>query len=298
MTSTIKISFQEHRFSAGEGLQLYARDYGHDDPRTAASLPIVCLPGLSRNSRDFHLLATRLSTHPENPRRVIALDYRGRGFSDWDTDKSRYQLPIEAQDILNACATLDVTRAMFIGTSRGGLILHILATLRPALLAAVVLNDIGPVIETSGLLQIRQYLEAQRPLRSWQEAIEGLKQVHRAAFPALDDTDWTDMAQAIFRQKDGMIVADFDPALIEPLKSIDADTQIPDLWELYQGFQTMPLMVIRGENSSILSQATFAEMGRQHPDMKSVTAMGQGHAPLLHRPDLLAEITVFFNRIP
>lgn len=297
MTNATKISFQERRFSASDGLQLYARDYGHDDPRTAASLPIVCLPGLSRNSRDFHLLATWLSAHPERPRRVIALDYRGRGFSQWDTDKSRYQLPVEAEDVLSACAILDISRAIFIGTSRGGLILHLLAAMRPALLAAVVLNDIGPVIETAGLLQIRHYLEAQQVLQSWEDAAESLKRVHGAAFPALDDTDWTDMAEAIFRQTNGMIVADFDPALIEPLRSLDKDTQIPDLWELYQGFQTIPLMVVRGENSSILSQATLTEMGQRHPDIKSVTAVGQGHAPLLHRPDLLAEISVFIDGV-
>ncbi len=297
VTSTTRTSCQEHRFSASDGLQLYARDYGHDDSRTAVALPIVCLPGLSRNSRDFHLLATKLSTSSEKPRRVIALDYRGRGFSDWDTDKSRYQLPVEAEDVLSACANLDIARAIFIGTSRGGLILHLLASMRPELLAAVVLNDIGPVIEIAGLLQIRQYLEAQQALNSWDEAVESLKRLHGTAFPALEESDWRDMAEAIYRQKNGMIVADFDPALIEPLKSMDADTLLPDLWALYQGFQAMPLMVIRGENSSILSQLTFAEMGQRHPGMKSVTAAGQGHAPLLHRPDLFAEITAFIDRI-
>lgn len=296
VTST-KTNFQERRFSASDGLQLYARDYGHDDPRTAASPPVVCLPGLSRNSRDFHLLASKLSTHAEKPRRIIALDYRGRGFSDWDSDKSRYQLPVEAEDVVSACAALDIPRAIFIGTSRGGLILHLLAAMRPDLLAAVVLNDIGPVIEIEGLLQIRKYLEAQPKLRSWEEAVESLKRVHGAAFPALDDTDWRDMAEAIFRKKNGMIAADFDPALIEPLKSMDANTPVPDLWAQFQGFQAIPLMTIRGENSSILSQATVLEMGRQHPDMQSVTAKGQGHAPLLHRTDLLSEITMFIDRI-
>ena len=299
MTSATKTetSFQERRFSASDGLQLYARDYGHRNPETKMSLPIVCLPGLSRNSRDFHLLATRLSTQPEKPRRVVALDYRGRGFSDWDTDKRRYQLPVEADDVLSACAALDIPRAIFIGTSRGGLILHLLASMRPALLAAIVLNDIGPVIEITGLLQIRQYLEAQQSLQSWEEATESLKRVHGAAFPTLDDTDWRDMAEAIFRKKNGGIVANFDPALIEPLKSLDANTQVPDLWALFQGFQAIRLMTIRGENSSILSPATFAEMGERHPGMRSVTAFGQGHAPLLHRPDLLAEITAFINGI-
>ena len=297
MTSATKTSFQERRFSTGDGLQLYARDYGNDDPRTAATLPIVCLPGLSRNSRDFHLLATRLSTHPENPHRVIALDYRGRGFSDWDTDKSRYQLPVEAEDVLCACAAFDVTRAIFIGTSRGGLILHLLAAMRLELLAAVILNDIGPVIEIAGLMQIRRYLEAQQTLHSWDEAVDSLKRIHGPAFPSLEEPDWRDMADAIFRDKDGMIAADFDPALIEPLKNLDADMPVPDLWALYQGFQTIPLMAIRGENSSILSRATFAEMAKRHPHMTLVNAMGQGHAPLLHRPDLLAEITAFIGRI-
>ncbi len=291
------ISFQEHRFSSSDGLQLYARDYGHADPQTAASLPVVCLPGLSRNSRDFHRLAMQLSTHPQRPRRVITLDYRGRGLSDWDTDKSRYQLPVEAQDVLSACENLGIAKAIFIGTSRGGLTLHFLAAMRPALLAGIVLNDIGPVIEIAGLLQIRHYLQPQQPLQSFEQAIESLKRTHGAAFPALDDDDWADMAQAIFREKDGVIAADFDPALIEPLKSIDADTQVPDLWALYQGFQTMPLMVIRGENSNILSEATVLEMGKRHPGLKVVTAAGQGHAPLLHRPDLLTDMTAFIDGI-
>jgi pimeloyl-ACP methyl ester carboxylesterase len=297
VTNLINTSFQERRFLAKDGLQLYARDYGRDDPRTEASLPIVCLPGLSRNSRDFHLLATGLATHPEKPRRVVALDYRGRGFSDWDADKSRYQLAIEAEDVLTTCAALDIARAIFIGTSRGGLILHLLAAMHPALLGAVVLNDIGPVIEIDGLLQIRHYLGTQQALLSWEEATENLKNVHGTAFPILDDADWRDMAQAIFREKDGMIIADFDPALIEPLRNLEANTPVPDLWALYAGFQSIPLMAIRGENSTILSQATFAEMARRHPGMTSVTAIGQGHAPLLHRPELFAGITAFIDRI-
>jgi len=297
VTRAIKTNFAERYFSASDGLSLYARDYGHDNPQTKRTLPIVCLAGLSRNSRDFHLLAEQLSTHPEKPHRVVALDYRGRGFSAWDPDKSHYQLPVEAEDALTACAALDVERAIFIGTSRGGLILHLLAAMRPTLLRGVILNDIGPVVETSGLLLIRQYLEAQTVLRSWDEAVESLKRVHGASFPALCQADWNDMAEAIFREKDGMIVADFDPALIEPLRSINGDTPMADLWTLYEGLKPVPLMTIRGENSAILSPATFTEMAERHPRMRSVAAAGQGHAPLLHRPDLLAEILGFINGI-
>ncbi|MBP1860643.1 alpha/beta fold hydrolase [Rhizobium herbae] len=297
MTNTIGTSFEERYFSAGDGLQLYARDYGHDDPRTQQSLPVVCLPGLSRNSRDFHLLAMQLSTHREKPRRVVALDYRGRGFSAWDPDKSHYQLPVEAEDVLTACAVLDISQAIFIGTSRGGLILHLLAAMRPALLHGVVLNDIGPVIEVAGLLLIRQYLEAQEVLHSWEEAIANLQRVHGAAFPTLDQADWRDMAEAIFREKDGVIIADFDPALIEPLRSVEPNTAVPDLWALYEGLKAVPLMAVRGENSTILSEKTFAEMAQRHPGMSAVTAQGQGHAPLLHRPELAVEIRAFIDGI-
>lgn len=290
-------NFQERRFSASDGLQLYARDYGHDDPRAQQAIPIVCLPGLSRNSRDFHLLASHLSSQADTPRRVIALDYRGRGLSDWDADKSHYQLPVEAQDVLTACTALDIPQAIFIGTSRGGLILHLIAAMRPAVLKGVILNDIGPVIEIAGLLQIRQYLEAQPVLSSWEEATDSLKRLHGAAFPSLEPEDWRDMADAIFREKDGAIVADFDPALIEPLKNLDPDTPLADLWDLYDGLKQIPLMTIRGEHSTILSVETFKAMASRHPHMASVIAGGQGHAPLLHRPDLLTEITTFINRI-
>ena len=297
MTHSTKAGFTERFFSASDGLQLYARDYGHDNPQAKAALPIVCLAGLSRNSRDFHLAAEQLSAHPQKPHRVVALDYRGRGFSAWDADKGHYQLAVEAEDVLTACAVLDVEQAMFIGTSRGGLILHLLAAMRPTLLHGVILNDIGPVIETAGLLLIRQYLEAQPVLHSWQEAGESLKRVHGASFPALDEADWNDMAKAIFREKHGMIVADFDPALIEPLRSISVNSPMADLWALYEGLKPVPLMAIRGENSAILSPATFAEMAKRHPRMRSVIAAGQGHAPLLHRPDLLAEIREFINGV-
>jgi pimeloyl-ACP methyl ester carboxylesterase len=291
------IGFEERFFTASDGLRLYGRDYGHPEPETRNERPIVCLPGLSRNSRDFHLLATHLSTQADRPRRVVTLDYRGRGRSEWDPDPGHYTLPVEAEDVLTACAALDIQQAVFIGTSRGGLITHLLAAMRPAILRGVILNDIGPVIEIGGLLQIRNYLDARPTLHSWEDAVQNLRRVHGAAFPAIDPSDWTDMAHAIFAEKSGMIVADFDPALIPPLRDLTEDTQIPDLWALFEGLKPVPLMTIRGEHSTILSQATFSEMANRHPGMAAVTAQGQGHAPLLHRPDMMAAIRRFINDI-
>ena len=305
MTVTIGTGFKERYFSASDGLRLYARDYGRDNPRTTADLPIVCLPGLSRNSRDFHYLALQLSLAPERPRRVVTLDYRGRGLSGWDTDKSHYQLPIEAEDVVIACGTLDIAQAIFIGTSRGGLTLHLLAASHPALLRGVVLNDIGPVIELAGLAAIRDYLQAQNDPHfwphAWAQAAETLQRTHGAAFPALSSKDWLEMADAIFREQDGMIRPDYDPALVEPLATMDMTRPLPDLlpdlWALYDELKKVPLMAIRGENSTLLSVGTFEEMAKRHPELKRVTAKGQGHAPLLHFPDLQAEITGFINGI-
>ncbi|OJF94438.1 alpha/beta fold hydrolase [Pararhizobium antarcticum] len=292
--------FTEHYIQSADGLTLYMREYGKELSRTSDLLPVFCLPGLSRNSRDFHSLALALSSDdtPEHPpRRVICLDYRGRGQSDWDSDKSRYQLPIEAGDVLAVCATLEIERAIFIGTSRGGLILHLLSAMKPYILAAVILNDIGPVVEMEGLLHIRTYLAAAPALPSFAAASERLKTVHAAAFPALTDADWLDMAKALYRERDGQFVPDFDPALVEPLNALDENNPVPDLWALFDGLKTIPAMVIRGEHSNILSRATFEEMQRRHPTMTGVTAPGQGHAPILHLQPLCDQIARFIATI-
>lgn len=143
--------FEAMHYSASDGLMLYVRDYGRDNPATATSNPVVCLPGLTRNSADFHRLAISLSQSVEAPRRVLCFDYRGRGNSAWDNEKSNYNILVEADDILSGCAALGLKHADFIGTSRGALIIMALAAIRPAVLSAVILNDCGPVIEVQVL---------------------------------------------------------------------------------------------------------------------------------------------------
>lgn len=154
--------FQERFYTSSDGLRLYARDYRPDEAASAGWLPVICLPGLTRNTRDFHPLALLLSRDPTAPRRVIAIDSRGRGNSAWDENKANYNLAIEAGDVIAACTTLGIERAIFIGTSRGGLILHLIAATHPDLLEAVILNDIGPVLEAEGLARIRDYLNNSR----------------------------------------------------------------------------------------------------------------------------------------
>lgn len=289
MSDIPKNGFIERHVTTDDGLRLYLRDYGSHH----AGLPVICLPGLSRNSRDFHQLADLLSTDSVLPRRVVTIDYRGRGLSDWDSDKSRYNLVVEAGDVIAVCAALGISRAAFIGTSRGGLTLHLIVGMRPDLLAAVILNDIGPVIELAGLRQIQAYLGKERMPRDRDDAAKILKETHGTSFSSLSDQDWHDMADAIYRETDGQLRADFDPAIAIALAAADLSQPLPDLWPQFDGFRAIPLMTVRGANSALLSAETLEAMAERHGAMQSVTADGQGHAPILHLGEIPERIRVF-----
>jgi pimeloyl-ACP methyl ester carboxylesterase len=293
MSSDDESGFVARTITAPDGLKLYARDYGGDAPSVTGPPPVICLPGLTRNSRDFHQLALLLSRDSIAPRRVITLDARGRGLSARDDDKSHYNLVVETQDVLALCAALDISQAAFIGTSRGGLVLHLLAVSYPDLLKAVILNDIGPVLEKEGLGDIRDYLNRDRKPADWSEAVDILRENHGDTFTALTEEDWRDMARAIYTVADGKIIADYDPAIAAQMQSLDLEAPLPDLWLQFEAFQTIPLMVIRGENSKLLATATVEEMARRHPGMTAKIALGQGHAPILHIGDIPAAIRDF-----
>lgn len=288
---TTDSGFEPTTYVSDDGLTLYARDYRPQE--TTIGLPVVCLPGLTRNSRDFHQLALLLSRNPAAPRRVIALDYRGRGLSDWDDNKDNYNLGVEAQDVVSACWHLGIDRAVFIGTSRGGLILHLLAQMTPDLIAGIVLNDIGPKIEASGLKRIRDYLNTATPPHDWRQAVAVLKACHGPSFTALDDRDWQEMAAAIYREIGGRPIADFDPAIAVQLQTIDFDKPLPDLWTQFAGMTARPMLVVRGQYSDLLSRRTVEEMIERHPGINAVEAPGQGHAPLLHLQPVLHAIRTF-----
>jgi pimeloyl-ACP methyl ester carboxylesterase len=295
MATDYENGFLARIFEAGDGLKLYARDYGHDNPLTADRATVFCLPGLTRNSRDFHQLAVVLSNDTIAPRRVITLDARGRGLSGWDDDKTRYNLVVEAEDVLSACAVFDVPQAAFIGTSRGGLVLHQLAATRPDILKSVILNDIGPALQPEGLIDIRNYLNRDKKPVDWDDAVEIVKENHGASFTTLSEEDWQDMAHAIYAEIDGRITADFDPAIAHQIQALDFTSSLPTLWNEFAGFAEISLMTIRGENSKLLSVETLAEMGNRHPGMLGKTAIGQGHAPVLHLGDLPSAIQSFLS---
>lgn len=282
--------FSDFFYIAQDGLELHARIYGEAG---GGRWPVVCLPGLTRNARDFHELALRLSGDPEKPRQIICFDYRGRGRSAYDPDWRNYNIGVEAQDIVEGLAQLGVAEAAFIGASRGGLIMHVLAVMRPDLIKAAVLNDIGPVIEIAGLAHIRSYLENARQPADFAEAVTSQKVVHGEAFPALTDDDWQRFVRAIYRDEKGVPVADFDPALLNTVRVMDLDAPMPDLWPQFEALAAVPVLAIRGANSRLLSVRTLEEMGRRHPRLEAITVDGQGHAPLLETgglPDAIADL--------
>jgi len=290
----VEKGYEDFFYQSADGLRLHAQIYGGD---LAGQLPVICLPGLTRNARDFHELALYLSRDAKPPRKVVAFDYRGRGQSAYDPDWKKYDIGTEANDILTGLENLGIARAAFIGTSRGGLILHILAVLRPEIIAAAVLNDIGPVLEAAGLQHIKDYLgKAPRPA-NFAEAAAAQKAAHGAAFPSLSDADWERMARAIYREDSGTLAPDFDIALLNGLMAADLSKPIPDLWPQFSALSAVPLLTIRGENSLLLSAKTLDEMAARHPKFEAVTVSGQGHAPFLETGDLPSTIASFFDRV-
>lgn len=285
--------FRDLFVTSTDGLKLYARDYG---PRVMHALPVVCLPGLARTSADFHDLALTLSRDSERPRRVLALDYRGRGRSDRDPAWRNYDVRIEMGDVLAVLVAAGVEEAALVGTSRGGLIAMALSAARPALLRAVVLNDVGPVIEGKGLVRIRSYIGKLPKPRDFAEAVEIQKGLLSAQFPKLSSEEWEGMARTTWTEtKDGLVPA-YDPKLMAMLESIDLEAPLPALWGLFEGLKTVPVLALRGANSDILSSDTLEAMKAAHPALEAVTVPDQGHAPLLSG-ELVDEIRAFLNRI-
>ncbi|WP_192256679.1 alpha/beta fold hydrolase [Mesorhizobium caraganae] len=285
--------FSDFFYTAPDGLKLHARVYGETNSGT---WPVVCLPGLTRNARDFHEIALYLSRRANHPRKVIAFDYRGRGRSAYDPEIGHYNVGIEAGDILAGLAALDIAEAAFIGTSRGGLIIHVLGALRPAVLEAIVLNDIGPVIEGSGLAHIRTYLDPAPKPKSRAEAIDAQRRAHGGDFPALAEADWERMVSALYHETDQGLMPDFDPRLVETLAGVDFSKPLPDLWPQFEALAAIPLLAIRGANSKLLSAETFEEMGKRHPGLEAITVDGQGHAPFLETGDLPGAIAAFLDK--
>lgn len=274
--------------TAQDGLKLHACAYGS---RTAAGLPLVCLPGLARTAADFHALAVALSTGQQ--RYVVALDYRGRGRSDYDHNADNYSATVELADVLSVITALGIGRAVFLGTSRGGILTLLLAAQRPTAIAGVILNDIGPVIEIQGLMRIKGYVGKLPQPRNFDEGGEILRRLFAAQFPRLTSDDWLAAAKRMWATKNGELLPTYDIRLAKTLEGVDAERPLPLLWKEFDALAGIPLLVVRGANSDVLSAATVAAMQARRAAMEVIEVPDQGHAPLLAEPEIIRRIGAF-----
>jgi pimeloyl-ACP methyl ester carboxylesterase len=275
--------FAAKTFSAGDGLKLAYRDYrAHGSGRPA----LLCLPGLARNAKDFHSVALR-----SRERRVLAPDYRGRGGSAWDADWRRYRPQTYLDDIRHLIAVSGVGRMVVLGTSLGGALAMALGVLEPSRLAGVILNDIGPEIGGAGVERILRYIAEDRPQPDWPSAARHLA----ALLPGLGiagEAGWLRFARATYREgADGLLHFDWDPAIVRPL--LEEKPEPVDLWALFGSLSRLPVLLIRGGASDVLSAATAAGMAKAHPGMSEVSLAGLGHAPTLEEPEAVAAISAF-----
>ncbi|HLJ38844.1 MAG TPA: alpha/beta hydrolase [Steroidobacteraceae bacterium] len=275
----------EYWFDSQDGLRLFSRVYPGP---TAAAPAVLCLHGLTRNSRDFEDLAGHLAGRY----RVIVPDVRGRGLSARDPNFNNYQIPVYLADVLRLLAGLGAARVSIVGTSMGGLMAMVLAATQPALVAGIVLNDVGPEVDPAGLERIRGYVGKAPAVRDWAGAVAVVRMVYGSAWPGLDDARWEKLARASYRaDAQGVPQADSDPLIAEPLK--DTSKAAPDLWPLWGALAKVPILAIRGGHSDILSAATLERMKREKPDLTTLTVANRGHVPLLDEPECLKAIDEF-----
>src|SRR5688572_7711749 len=278
-------TYREGTYRSHDGLELYYRDYS---PQRSGGLPVVCLPGLTRNCRDFEALAERLSAR----HRVITPDFRGRGRSQHDTDWKNYHPSIYVKDVIALLDAERLDRVILIGTSLGGIVSMGLAVAAAHRLAGIVLNDIGPEIDPMGIERIRGYAGRLPPVRTWQEAAAQVRSIYGAALPGLSDTEWLAYCRRSWRDgPDGVPVPDMDPHIGDAIRASPAAP--PDLWGAFDALQQIPTLAIRGATSDLLSAVTFAKMKERKPDLVQLEVPGRGHAPLLDEPACVQAIDTF-----
>jgi pimeloyl-ACP methyl ester carboxylesterase len=281
--------FEDRWIDAPDGLRLYLRDYAPEDPR----LTLLCLHGLTRNSADFADLAERLSDR----HRVLVMDQRGRGRSDYDSDPGHYNLGVYVGDVFAALEQLALDRVVLIGTSMGGLMAMLMCQAQPDRVAGVVLNDVGPVVEAEGIRRIQSYVGKSGPVDTWQEAAALVEANNAIAYPDFGPADWLAFARQLFVEEDGRLRFAYDPDIARPMDS-DQTTAVPtDLWPTFEAMTGVPTLVVRGALSDILSAQTVAEMGRRHEGLRSVEVPGRGHAPTLTEPEALEAIDAFLAHL-
>ncbi|NOX41235.1 MAG: alpha/beta hydrolase [Alphaproteobacteria bacterium] len=271
------------KFKTSDGLNLAYMDEGQGPA-------LLCLPGLTRDINDFNELSENISGV-----RLIRLDSRGRGASDWDQNTHNYSAPIEARDAVELLDHLGLEKAAIIGTSRGGILAMILAMSAKSRLSGVLLNDIGPVIGGAAIGEIIATMGQNPPYKTYDEAAQKYPQSFDG-FPNVSPERWQTEVRRLWQETPDGLRIRYDPKLGETVAEA-AKTPTPDLWPFFDAFSDLPLALLRGENSTLLSAETAAEMRRRRPDMLFATVKDRGHIPFLDEPESLAVINAFIGEL-
>ena len=279
--------YEDRYFVVRDGLKLHYRDY----PGASDRPPILCLHGLTRNSRDFADFAERYSP----AFRVIALEFRGRAESDYDPLPMRYNPLTYAADVIELLDQLAIDQAIFVGTSLGGLVTMAVAAIQPQRIFAAILNDVGPVLTPVGLERIQGYVGRDARFSSWDEAAAALAANQGSAFPKYANDDWIQMARRNCREENGEIRFDYDMSIIIPFEN--APTPKIDMWPLFTALGQKPLLVVRGAISDLLSAESLEKMHAAVPGMQSVTVPDTGHAPMLDEPEAAGAVDAFLGSL-
>jgi pimeloyl-ACP methyl ester carboxylesterase len=281
--------YQDGWWTAGDGVRLHYRDYS--GPKSA--LPVLCIPGLTRNARDFAHVADQIGP----TRRVIIVELRGRGESGSASDPATYGPMTYLSDLELLLTQLKIKRVVAIGTSLGGIMTMLLAAVKPGRIAGALINDIGPVIEETGLDRIRAHVGKSQNWPTWIHAARDLADAQRAIYPDYDLTQWLGLAKRFNRLTPaGRIVPDYDMKIAEPMRQVPPEPAA-DLWPAFAALKSVPLTILRGELSDILSAATAKEMVKRHPGAKLVTLPRVGHAPALDEPASIKAIDAFLKAV-
>lgn len=285
-------TWRDHRYrSACNRLDLFARDY--PGPESDSRPPLLLMHGLTRNSADFEPLAGLLAGEYQ----MIVPDQRGRGNSQWDSDPENYRPDVYAADMFALLDSLGIDKVTIVGTSMGGLIAMVMVAMQPQRIAGIVFNDVGPHIETEGLTRIQGYVGKSQPIESWDDAVRSVQALNGPFFPDFGPQDWRDFARRTCRERDdGSVVSDYDPAIATSANAA-AIASPPDLWPLWALADAIPVLVIRGAMSDLLSAETVGRMGANHSGpFADAEVPNRAHAPILDEPVAIAAIRDFLSR--
>lgn len=285
-------AFRVHQWRSADGLTLVASDYGQGNGK----LPVICIPGLTRNARDFEDVAPAIAA---TGRRVLAVDLRGRGRSDRSSDPKTYSPRVYADDMMALLSSINAPRAIFVGTSLGGLVTMTLAVKRPDVIGGAVLNDVGPEVGKAGLARIRAYAGKGAPVETWADAAAYVKRTNGPALPDLPDDAWPAFARRLFREENGKPVIDYDPGIARTTNPVVAWLATRLLWPAFKRLaKAGPLLLVHGQDSDIIERSTITRMSQVAPHMKVASVPRVGHAPMLTEAVARDAIAAFLTNAP